>query len=49
MDAIEQTVAVQSSDRRSRTTIRAAGETNSTAPSRPCRVITSVMLRASSR
>ena len=32
-----------------RTMVSAAGETNSTAPSRPCRVMTSVMLRASSR
>ena len=48
MHAVEQAMAGQlagaGAEQRS-----AAGETNSTAPLRPCRVMTSVMLRASRR
>ena len=48
MHAVEQAVAGQFADARAEQEF-AAGETNSTAPLRPWRVITSVMLRASRR
>ena len=48
MDAVEQAMAVQIGKARAEQRF-AAGDTNSTAPSRPCRVITSVILCANSR
>ena len=49
MDPVEQAVSMQIGSARAEQRSSAAGDTNSTAPSRPCRVITSVMLRAKSR